>query len=250
MNFLDRLSKHIPIVGDDGIEKIRNMRLTIIGVSGNGSPLALMAVLVGVVRIVLVDPDRLEETNRNRFLFGGRWDVGKFKVDVAKEHLDRIDAEMECIALPTDVRSRLGRSALRDCDVVASAVDSNEAREFLQQQCSALGKPLLDLGSGAVLQEGQLRMLGSRASLYTPGGACLYHQTLDASVLALSPVSFVTSNVIAAAVGLELLLGWLTGYGEPANFALYDSLKHSLTSMTIAGSEDCRYCRDSQQHAG
>ena len=248
MSFPERLSKHAPIVGDAGIERIRNMRLTIAGVSGNGSPLALMAALVGVVRIVLVDPDRLEESNRNRFLFGGRHDVGKFKVDVAKERLDRIDAEMECIALPADIRSSKGRAAMRNCDVVASAVDADAAREFMQQQCSALGKPLLDLGSGAVLQEGQLRMLGSRASFYTPGGACLYHQTLDAGVPALSPVSFVTPNVIAAAAGLELLLGWLTGYGEPANFALYDSLKHSLTSMTIAGNEDCRYCRDSRQH--
>jgi hypothetical protein len=126
-------------------------------------------------------------------------------------------------------------------------VDSNAVRAFLQEQCSAQAKPLLDLGSGGLIQDGELRLLGSRASFYIPGGACLYHQTLDTADSGLSAVSFATSNAVAAAVGLELLLSWLTGYGEQANFALYDSIHHSLVTMNIAGDSNCQYCAGSKK---
>ena len=242
MKVPERLSKHAPIVGEEGIEKIRRTRLTIVGVSGNGSPAALLAALTGFGQLTLVDPDILEESNRNRFVFGGRTDVGRYKVDIAKEYLDRIDSDIESIALPVDVRSRQGRSAVRRADVVVSGVDENEAREFLQEQCSGLRKPLLDLGSGGLVQDGQVRMLGSRVSLFVPGGACLYHQTLAPDTPALSPVSMAMPNFIAAAVGLELLIGWTTGYGKQINFALYDSLQHSLISMNIAGDPGCPFC--------
>jgi hypothetical protein len=56
------------------------------------------------------------------------------------------------VALPVDVRSKQGIRALSKADVIVSAVDSNAVREFLQGQCSAQAKPLLDLGSGGLVQ--------------------------------------------------------------------------------------------------
>lgn len=237
-----RLSKHTQIVGEQGIEKIRATRVVLVGVSGNGSPFALFSALVGFTKLSLIDPDRLEESNRNRFLFGGREDVGRYKVDVAKDHLDRVDAEMECQALPIRAESEQGRRALRTAEVVVSAVDNNATRVLLQRHCARVRKPLLDLGSGGLVQEGAVRLLGSRTSLYVPGGACLFHQTLDETDPALSPVSFLPPNVVAAAVGLEMLLSWLTGYGEKFNLSLYDSLQHSLISMKVEGDPNCPYC--------
>jgi molybdopterin/thiamine biosynthesis adenylyltransferase len=250
MTLPQRLSKHTPILGEQGIQTVRRTKLAIAGMSGNGSPFALLAALNGFVKMTMIDPDWLEESNRNRFVFGGRKDVGKHKVDVAKEHLDPIDKEYltHCVALPVDVRSRQGIQALSKADVIVSAVDSNEVRAFLQEQCSAQAKPLLDLGSGGLIQDGELRLLGSRASFYVPGGACLYHQTLDTTDSGLSDVSFATSNTVAAAVRLELLLSWLTGYGEQVNFALYDSIRHTLVTMNIAGDPHCPYCASSKPH--
>lgn len=245
MTLPQRLAKHTPILGEDGIRTIRRTKLAIAGMSGNGSPFALLAALEGFCKMTMIDPDWLEESNRNRFVFLGRKDVGKYKVDIAKEHLDRIDEEK--VALPIDVQSKQGRRALSKADVIVSAVDSNVVRAFLQEQCSAQAKPLLDLGSGGLIQDGKLRMLGARASFYVPGGACLYHQTLDTTHSELSAVSFVTSNAIAASVGLELLLSWLTGYGEQVNFALYDSIHHSLVTMNIAGDPHCHYCAGSKK---
>jgi ThiF family len=237
MTLPQRLAKHTPILGEDGIRTIRRTKLAIAGMSGNGSPFALLAALEGFCKMTMIDPDWLEESNRNRFVFLGRKDVGKYKVDIAKEH-----EEMHCVALPVDVQSKQGIRALSKADVIVSAVDSNAVRAFLQEQCSAQAKPLLDLGSGGLIQDGELRLLGSRASFYIPGGACLYHQTLDTADSGLSALSFVTSNAVAAAVGLELLLSWLTRYGEQANFALYDSIHHTLVTMKIAGDSNCQYC--------
>ena len=65
-----RLSKHAQILGVEGIRRVRKTSLAIIGMSGNGTPFALFAALAGFVNLTLIDPDRLDETNRNRFLLG------------------------------------------------------------------------------------------------------------------------------------------------------------------------------------
>lgn len=115
-------------------------------------------------------------------------------------------------------------------------------RVFLQKQSLELRKPLLDLGSGGLVYDGKLRTLGSRVSLYVPGQACLFCQTLDEDDPGLSHISMVIPNVIAAAIGLNLLLAYLSGYTSVKNFAFFDALSNSLISMQITSRRGCLYC--------
>ena len=73
--------------GQDIIHKIKNMKITIFGVGGGGSLLALQLANLGVKHIHLDDNDTTDKSNLHRqFLFKND-DVGKLKVDVVKEFL-------------------------------------------------------------------------------------------------------------------------------------------------------------------
>jgi molybdopterin/thiamine biosynthesis adenylyltransferase len=243
MDWRGRLSRQMDIFGEEGIRTIRNKILAVVGLGGNGSAFALLAAYLGFPKFYLVDYDRLAESNLNRFLCGGYGDIGKLKVGIFKSRLEEISPDIACIALPVDVEDAKASDALAEAHVIVSAVDGNPARVFVQERCLELQKPLLDLGSGGLIQDGKLRFLGSRASLYIPGEACLFCQTLEENDPSLSLISLVIPNAVAAACGLALLLSWLTGYGEKKNFAYYDGISNSLTSMMINRRKDCLYCR-------
>ncbi len=205
-NTWKRLNRQLKIFGEEGIERILNTVLCIVGAGGNGNTFSLFAGYAGFRFFHLVDPQKLSISNLNRFLAGGYEDVGRLKVEIVKDRLLAIDRNIRCWTYPHDIRRASRKGVLKRADVVVSCVDDDRARIYLQKKCLELKKPLLDMGSGGLIRNGKLRTLGSRSSFYIPGEACLFCQTLRENPAPHSRVSFITPNVIACAVGLEILL--------------------------------------------
>jgi molybdopterin/thiamine biosynthesis adenylyltransferase len=241
VNHWRRLSRQIRILRRDGIEKILRTNIAITGLGSNGSALAFFSALAGLKNYILLDRQALSATDLNRFLCGGEKDIGKPKVDLVKRHILEIDSSSKVETVFADVRSAEGIAALEKVDAVFSAVDNNLARVFLQKFCLHR-KPLLDIGSGCSIENGKLVLLASRASLYVPGGACLFCQTLDEEEPVLTHASLVIPNVIAAAQGLGLFLSWLTGCGEKHNFIFNDCLSHKSIGFKVERRKDCPCC--------
>ena len=86
MTSMDRYDRNILLFGEAGQQKLRASTVLIAGVGGLGSPLAQHMALLGVRKVILVDAEELDETNRNRFV-GARFDdpvPGSLKVSLAK----------------------------------------------------------------------------------------------------------------------------------------------------------------------
>ena len=66
--FPERYDRNLGLFGDEGQRRLRDATTVVVGVSGLGSPLAQQLGLLGVGRIGLIDPQELDETNRNRFV--------------------------------------------------------------------------------------------------------------------------------------------------------------------------------------
>jgi adenylyltransferase/sulfurtransferase len=232
----------VRILRKDGIEKILHTRIAIAGLGGNGSALAFFSILAGFCKFILIDTDTLTRSNLNRFMCGGEKDIGKPKVDLVKRRILEVDSSSEVETFFADVRRSEGLNALEMCDAVFSCVDNNATRIFLQKFCIEHRKPLLDIGSGCSIENGNLVLLASRASLYVPGGACLFCQTLDEEEPVLTHASLVIPNVLAAAQGLGLFLSWLTGCGEKGNFVFNDCILHESIELKVDRRKDCPYC--------
>lgn len=76
-------------IGSEGLEKLKNTTIAIVGVGGLGSHLALYLSLSGVGRIKLVDPDIVEYNNIHRQILYKLGDTNLFKVEVARKTIKR-----------------------------------------------------------------------------------------------------------------------------------------------------------------
>ena len=88
-----RYSRHILLreVGVEGQERIRQGKVLIVGLGGLGSPVALYLAAAGVGTIGLVDGDRVDLSNLQRQVIHSTPDVGRLKVESAREKLLRLN---------------------------------------------------------------------------------------------------------------------------------------------------------------
>jgi adenylyltransferase/sulfurtransferase len=83
----------LPEIGRLGQEKLKRARVVCVGVGGLGCPALQYLVAAGVGHVVLVDGDRVEESNLPRQILFGLEDVGQLKVDAALKRLQHLNPE-------------------------------------------------------------------------------------------------------------------------------------------------------------
>lgn len=166
----------LPEVGGEGQARLRAASVLVVGAGGLGSPAALYLAAAGVGRLGLADGDRVDPSNLQRQILHFTADVGRLKVDSAREKLLRLNPLVRVEAHPERVTAAATPGApgeasggaaalLAGYDVIVSAVDNPETRYALNDACVALGRPLVEAG-----------VVGFQAFLMTilPGhGPCL-----------------------------------------------------------------------------
>src|SRR5664279_2079647 len=82
-----RYSRHLllPQIGDSGQRRLRNARVCVVGAGGLGSPVLAYLAAAGVGRLGIVDDDRVDLSNLQRQVIHGTDDVGRLKVDSARD---------------------------------------------------------------------------------------------------------------------------------------------------------------------
>lgn len=95
---LNQFSRNELSVGKEGIERMKNTTVAILGVGGVGSFAAEACARSGIGKIVLVDKDNIDITNINRQLVAYLSTVGRSKVEVMVERIH--DINMECEVVP------------------------------------------------------------------------------------------------------------------------------------------------------
>ena len=139
----------IQTFGEYTFSKLRQLKVGVVGCSGTGSPVIEQLVRLGVSRLVLVDPDKVEEKNLNRILNTTKADADatRSKVEVLADAIKRIGIGTEVTTfaknLYDDVKTL---RALAACDVIFGCMDSVDGRHILNQLCSFYLIPYFDLG--------------------------------------------------------------------------------------------------------
>lgn len=95
-NWLDRTSL---LIGKEGIEKLKNTNVLIVGIGGVGSYAAEFLVRSGVGNLTIVDGDDVDNTNRNRQLPALVSTVGKSKIQVMADRLLDINPDLNITTL-------------------------------------------------------------------------------------------------------------------------------------------------------
>lgn len=144
-DFFDRQNRVLlPGIGD----QIRTKKVFILGAGAEGQAFGMNWVLMGGSRVVFGDFDHVEASNLSRSTLFRREDIGKPKAEVAAKRLREIaladDVEIEYYN--GNIIEDIGKGLFWDCDIVVCAVDTMNARAFINDWCVRAGKPLFEGG--------------------------------------------------------------------------------------------------------
>ena len=140
---LERYSRHLllPEVGLRGQERLRASRVLVVGAGGLGSPVALYLAAAGVGRLGLVDFDRVDATNLQRQVIHGTKDVGRPKLDSARERIADVNPFVHVDTHDTRLTSANALDILARYDVIVDGTDNFPTRYLVNDACVLLGKP-------------------------------------------------------------------------------------------------------------
>src|SRR5437867_1817238 len=238
-----RYSRHLirPEVGMEGQQKLKAARVLCIGAGGLGSPVALYLAAAGVGTLGLVDFDVVDFTNLQRQIIHTTADVGRNKLDSAREKLNAINPYVEVRTFETRLTSQNALQLFRDFDIIVDGTDNFPTRYLVNDACVLTGKPNV---YGSIFRfEGQASVFATKDG---PCYRCLYPEPpppglvpscAEGGVLGVLPGII---GVIQATETVKLILG----IGEPliGRFLIYDALRMRMRELKLRKDPDCPVC--------
>jgi adenylyltransferase/sulfurtransferase len=242
---VQRYSRHLimPEVGVEGQKRLKAASVLLIGAGGLGSPLALYLAAAGVGRIGLVDFDVVDFSNLQRQVLHGTPDVGRPKLQSARDKLLAINPEVRLDLHETKVTSANALSLIGPYDVVIDGTDNFPTRYLVNDACVLLRKPNV---------YGSIFRFDGQASVFHPGQGpcyrCLYPEPpppgevpscAEGGVLGILPGLI---GCIQATEAVKLILG----RGSPlvGRLLLYDALQMSFREFKVRRNPRCPICGD------
>ena len=221
---IHRYSRHLllPELGLEGQRRIKGTRVLLVGAGGLGSPAALYLAAAGIGHLTLVDFDAVDVTNLQRQVLHGTRDVGRLKVESARDRLRDLNPHVSL-------------------EVVADRLDAGNALGLVSDACVLAGKP--NVHASIFRFEGQATVLSTPDA---PCYRCIYPSPpapgevpscSEAGVLGVLPGLLGT---IQATEALKLA----AGIGEPLSgrLLLVDALSMRFRTMQVRRDPSCPAC--------
>ncbi len=239
-----RYDRHIilPDVGLEGQEKLKRAKVLMVGTGGLGSPLGLYLAAAGVGKLGIVDFDVVDESNLQRQIIHGTKDVGRPKIDSARDRLRDVNPHVEIVGYETALVADNALEILKDYDVVVDGTDNFATRYLVNDACVLLGKPNV---YGSIFRfEGQV-------SVFHPAGGgpcyrCLYPEPPPPGLVpscAEGGVFGVLPGVVGtlqATETIKLILG--TGRPLIGRLLVFNALDMKFRELKLRPNPDCPLC--------
>lgn len=192
----ERYSRQVLLFGDVGQARLKRATVGVIGAGGAGSLIVEFLAKLGVGRLIVADPDRVELTNLSRLVGATRWDAGwpftdrraprwlralgkrfaKHKVSIAKRLAKAANPAVEFVGIPGSVVNIDVAQAFTHCDFVFLAADSASARLVFNAIVQQYYVPGIQVGAKIRTCEktGQVQDVFSVMRWALPGHGCLW----------------------------------------------------------------------------
>jgi adenylyltransferase/sulfurtransferase len=241
---LARYNRHIiiPGFGLAAQQKLKAAKVLVVGSGGLGSPVLLYLAAAGIGTIGIVDFDVVDDSNLQRQVLFGVNEIGKPKVEAAKERLQALNPHIEFVLYNTQLTSQNALDIIKDYDVVADGTDNFPTRYLVNDAAVLLGKP--NVYASIFQFEGQVSVFNYKKAngefgpnyrdLYpTPPPPGLVPSCAEGGVLGVLP------GIIGSLQALEVIKV-ITGVGEPlvGRFYIFDALSFESRTFNISRRDD------------
>jgi adenylyltransferase/sulfurtransferase len=239
----ERYKRHLtlPEIGLKGQEALLEARVLLIGAGGLGCPLAQYLTAAGVGTLGLVDFDVVDASNLQRQVLYGTPDVGRPKVEVARERIEALNPDVRVETHAVHLSSENALEIFRGYDVIVDGTDNFPTRYLANDACVLLGRPNVH---GSIFRfDGQATVFDSPRG---PCYRCLYPEPPPPGLVpscAEGGVLGVLPGIVAMIQATETIK-LITGVGDPliGRLLQYSALDMSFVEFRLRKDPACPVC--------
>ena len=140
---MQRHARHLvlPQVGMEGQTKLAEAKVFVVGAGGLGSPVLLYLAAAGIGTIGIIDDDRVDISNLQRQVLHRTEDVGRLKVESAKEQLLALDPNLTIVEHEERLNPENVIDLFTGWDIVVDGTDNIPTRYLIDDACHLLSIP-------------------------------------------------------------------------------------------------------------
>ena len=220
----------IPDIGQRGQEKLLDAQVLVVGLGGLGSSCAYYLAAAGVGKIGLVDFDKVEIDNLQRQILHTTDDLGRLKVESAKEKLKKLNPAINVVTYEERFSSNNGFEIAKDYDLFIECSDNYSTKYLVNDIAIKVNKPFF---YAAVI-----RFEGQAITVFPGSSACLRctFSCFPSVNEVISPRDAGILGAVAGTMGLiqtNEVLKYILGIGKNlANkLLIFDALDMSIKKM-------------------
>ena len=224
----------IPEWTQSGQENLKKARILVAGAGGLGSAILTYLAVAGVGKIRVIDGDIVELSNLNRQVLHSDKDIGRSKVDSAKEKLEALNPDISVEAIKEIITKDNVFELVGDYPIV-DAMDNLPTRLLLNRVAVKKNLPLF---------HGAVYGFEGRATTVIPGKTaclrCLYQGVIPGKI----PVVGVTPAIIGCIQATEVIK-YILGIGEllADRLLIYDGLSMRFSEVKLKKDPNCSECK-------
>lgn len=231
----------LPEIDASGQQKLADARVLIIGIGGLGSAASMYLAAAGIGQLVLVDFDRVDLSNLQRQIVHTTPDIGKTKVESAREYLSSLNPEIMITPIAHQLDGKELEQEIGSANVVVDASDNFKTRFAINAACVKTKTPLV---SGAAIRfEAQVSVFNP-TNPSCPCYRCLYdvntevEQTCTANGV-IAPLLGIIGSIQACET-MKLIMG--LGQTLEGRLLLLDVLNMEWHSAKLSKDPACPVC--------
>jgi molybdopterin/thiamine biosynthesis adenylyltransferase len=231
----EKYSRQILLFGEEGQEKLKNAKVLVAGAGGLGSPVSTYLAIAGIGKIILADFDSVDPSNLNRQFLHHQKDIGRLKVESAKEKLLSMNPDIEVETIAEMLTESNLEALVPECDVIVDALDNLETRHMLNRLAIKRRIPLIH---GAVTgYDGQVTTIVPGK---TPCFYCIFPRISKKEIF---PVLGATPGIIGS-IQVNEVIKFLTGQGKllEGRLLFWNGLSGSFSEISLSKLNNCPVC--------
>jgi adenylyltransferase/sulfurtransferase len=233
----------LPEIGEVGQEKLLQAKVLVIGAGGLGSPAIYYLAAAGVGNIGIVDDDVVELSNLQRQIIHNQNDLGRKKVESAKEKVELLNQDVKVQIYPMRINHQNLTELVQNYDFILDCTDNFPTRFVINQICHQQKKPLIFAAVKGFL--GQVSTFKSYQN-NSPCYACFNPNIVgEGFSLPLSEKGILgavagTVGALQATTTVKEILG--IGESLVGKILVFDFLKNEFRKVNLKKSSSCKIC--------
>ena len=235
-----RYSRQIisPSIGEEGQEKISNLRVLQVGAGGLGSPCSLYLVAAGIKELTILDNDVLDVSNLQRQILYNESQLGGVKVELAKDVLSKLNSEVQVNAFKDYIDENSIKKYLKGQDFIIDCSDNLKTKFMVNKV--AVDNNMKCVIAGIKDFYGQIMTINPKTSACYQ---CVFPEPEEESAVTPPgsplPVIGVTPGILGTLEALEVIKTALALPNLENKLLMVNLLDLSFNTINVAKDEHC-----------